>query len=1220
MSSSSAPAPSSRHDAVQLERRDAHRGRVINRSAALQKRREEFAANARPVGAGTSTIYDWTTSLTASPLQLKAFDGAIEDLHDAVSVGNHEVWGDPLPSHLQYRKRDGEPDADTADAHTIAKRGVGGPGSPLPHGEVIQKAFGRHDLSDVKAHLGGHAQEASAALGAEAYATGSDIAFAGTPTLHTAAHEAAHIIQQRAGVSLKDGIGESGDRYERHADEVADAVVRGQSAEGILDRMAGGGCGVAVQLREPKTGGTAQTTSVDTGESAQNDSASEKNEPESQEDDSPAASGDGKAAAFEPEFRRPGVPFAVVGDEFELEFAMTNAQDAPADTKWTGASVSGHGEALDLKGFEGPVVHLEALADGTKTVAAELEVSGKTHRTPEVAVTIPRVLVNGLTIMKAGKQVSKLGVGEQATVQLALGNVNQQRSSSEPPISRVVGLVGAISRPGPARMVPGGKVEFDVAGNMMGQVEAEVSLGVWKVDVCDSTAPRAKFELAVEMKKEDFLAKCAQAQTIITVAGHKLTGFLAGLAIAYGRAWKEHTSVLAKAAARDRLIGEFILNAALAFIPGGVGGLVGGVMKKLGNGDFLVDGMKDLAKGTGRWVGAKALTIGAKPGLEAYPPDPTEWQNRETERVSFELAAIAEVLSAWQEHAGTEDVEMTFEPVEAIRELLVMNGQAVTELQPVAQETHAFDFERGFWEKWLELYGFELSDSGGNHYSRRVASPVGGSLVENRCRILGLDYARHLRAAQNKAARLSVGQPVQQSARRNEGGESEGSRSGAKSADAHAVAASGVGGAGRPIPYAETIQKSFGRHDISHVQAHIGGKAADASKRLGAEAYATGSHIAFRQSPTLHTAAHEAAHIVQQQAGVSLKDGIGESGDRYERHADEVADAVVQGKSAEGILDRMTSGGAAGVVVQRSELHEHEDVEEAEVVEDAPVPPSHERDAYGGTEMGPSEADTVHLAAVAKQLEAEALRLEDLAYMEGEISFSNSTATALRGQVAEIRGALDGKGDWVSVVEKYRSFDMDRPDRFLLVEAQSKAFDVQAAQLDKRIRANATKLGVYNARLKVLQSSVNEVKEVFLDIAKYTELIGYVEQFKSFADYGGAVLTRGTSVPNPLGEAGLRMTGSSGGSGADLARKLAQSMLIERIGERNAALACYAEDRDAQECLELARGLRRTLEEMSTTIEAIERDVAALEKMNEVGLCGVKRHRAHRMPAYCGTP
>ncbi|HRE88967.1 MAG TPA: DUF4157 domain-containing protein, partial [Myxococcota bacterium] len=108
--------------------------------------------------------------------------------------------------------------------------------------------------SEVKAHLGGQAREASQALGAEAYATGHHIAFAKTPTLHTAAHEAAHIVQQRAGVSLKDGIGESGDRYERHADEVADAVVRGQSAEGILDRMTGASSTAQALQREEGEG------------------------------------------------------------------------------------------------------------------------------------------------------------------------------------------------------------------------------------------------------------------------------------------------------------------------------------------------------------------------------------------------------------------------------------------------------------------------------------------------------------------------------------------------------------------------------------------------------------------------------------------------------------------------------------------------------------------------------------------------------------------------------------------------------------------------------------------------------------------------------------------------------------------------------------------------------------------------------------------------------
>ncbi len=241
-------AQSSRQEVpTQHERKDPSKGRVINRSDALQRRREEFAANARPA---TSTIFDWTTSLSASPVQLKAFDGAITELHDQVSVGNHEVWGDPLPAHLQYRKRDEDTDTKSADAHAIAARGVAGAGGAMPHADVIQKSFGRHDISHVQAHTGGHAAAASQALGAEAYATGSHIAFGATPSLHTAAHEAAHIVQQQAGVSLKGGIGESGDRYERHADEVADAVVQGKSAEGILDRMAGGGgAGSSVQMK-----------------------------------------------------------------------------------------------------------------------------------------------------------------------------------------------------------------------------------------------------------------------------------------------------------------------------------------------------------------------------------------------------------------------------------------------------------------------------------------------------------------------------------------------------------------------------------------------------------------------------------------------------------------------------------------------------------------------------------------------------------------------------------------------------------------------------------------------------------------------------------------------------------------------------------------------------------------------------------------------------------
>jgi hypothetical protein len=138
---------------------------------------------------------------------------------------------------------------DPGAVHAAAERGVASGGSSLPYLSDIQAAFGRHDVSDVQAHSDSAAQSASAAIGAEAYASGSDIAFAGNPDKSTVAHEAAHVVQQRAGVSLSGGVGQAGDPYERHADAVADAVVQGKSAEPILDQMAGGGARETVQKK-----------------------------------------------------------------------------------------------------------------------------------------------------------------------------------------------------------------------------------------------------------------------------------------------------------------------------------------------------------------------------------------------------------------------------------------------------------------------------------------------------------------------------------------------------------------------------------------------------------------------------------------------------------------------------------------------------------------------------------------------------------------------------------------------------------------------------------------------------------------------------------------------------------------------------------------------------------------------------------------------------------
>jgi hypothetical protein len=127
-----------------------------------------------------------------------------------------------------------------------------------------------------------------------------------------------------------------------------------------------------------------------------------------------------------------------------------------------------------------------------------------------------------------------------------------------------------------------------------------------------------------------------------------------------------------------------------------------------------------------------------------------------------------------------------------------------------------------------------------------------------------------------------------------------------------AIAAEGLSDASAPLPYLARIQAAFGRHDVSGIRTTTGGRAGAASSALGARAFAYGDKVGFAHEPDLHTAAHEAAHVVQQRAGVSLAGGAGAEGDAYEEHADRVADAVAAGHSAEALLDAMPAGGGAG--------------------------------------------------------------------------------------------------------------------------------------------------------------------------------------------------------------------------------------------------------------------------------------------------------------------
>ncbi len=123
-------------------------------------------------------------------------------------------------------KAGGGPAVSPGEEADLARAGFSSPARDLPHRAMMERAFGQ-PLGHVKAHIGPEASEASAAMGAEAYAHGSEVAFdRANPPVETVAHEVAHVVQQspRAGASG----GEAGVAdLEREADRASGLVSSG---------------------------------------------------------------------------------------------------------------------------------------------------------------------------------------------------------------------------------------------------------------------------------------------------------------------------------------------------------------------------------------------------------------------------------------------------------------------------------------------------------------------------------------------------------------------------------------------------------------------------------------------------------------------------------------------------------------------------------------------------------------------------------------------------------------------------------------------------------------------------------------------------------------------------------------------------------------------------------------------------------------------------------
>lgn len=125
---------------------------------------------------------------------------------------------------------------------------------------------------------------------------------------------------------------------------------------------------------------------------------------------------------------------------------------------------------------------------------------------------------------------------------------------------------------------------------------------------------------------------------------------------------------------------------------------------------------------------------------------------------------------------------------------------------------------------------------------------------------------------------------------------------------ADAVAKAGVSGAGGAVPHQTQMQAAFGT-SFANVQAHTGPQATAACDALGAEAYAMGNAVAFRDpNPGAGLVAHELTHTLQTgDAG----------GDQVQRKATGQADTGALEAQADRIGDQVAAGQAVNEPILR---------------------------------------------------------------------------------------------------------------------------------------------------------------------------------------------------------------------------------------------------------------------------------------------------------------
>jgi hypothetical protein len=345
------------------------------------------------------------------------------------------------------------------------------------------------------------------------------------------------------------------------------------------------------------------------------------------------------------------------------------------------------------------------------------QVTGDTRR---VTLTVQRPTLTLLSLMPrradgSGAASDHLSVGDKLIVRVKVGNVEGRHMENPDSVALTgqgVDLTEMTDLSAPVQNFADGR-SYDVTLTVRrpGSLNLELELGLG--DMALGAGPKAAgVRGEVEMDRQEFLNSAGQCDTKIALAYTRANSIMEVLSAAYGNAYDTHDRTLRAQDASNRLVGDLILSAALAFIPGGVGGVVGGMMKNAKAGDFLVDAVKDMAKAGTR--GLQTAVVGSAGGGGAMAPmsdDPRTWRAQEAVRVNTEKEHVLTVLDDWKTKARARDPNfyLNFDPATKTEASLVRAGQPLAAIPVPEQTEHQRLFELGMWREWLKAFGYTVA-------------------------------------------------------------------------------------------------------------------------------------------------------------------------------------------------------------------------------------------------------------------------------------------------------------------------------------------------------------------------------------------------------------------------------------------------------------------------------------------------------------------------------